>query len=317
MIQITQTLLRNLDKICEEHYRHLEPEIAANYTLLSKSQRRFIITNLKRILTGKPSELIQVNDEYIAEVSSGHHKVKRIYRNLSKVFNYKRFTKTDATWYCGYDLARKLNVNTCPYCNRSYTVTVAKGRDRTTRPDFDHFFSKNHYPLLALSFYNLVPSCLVCNRSVKNQEHIVYNKYVHPYEEGFSKAAKFSYTPLNLDSAVGLRTNYLVLLERNPIELVKAQRCEESFKLFKLKEIYEASHGSEIADVIRKHILSGGNYLHTLKKAFPDIGSVDELYRIAFGNYYQEEDLEKRPLSKLIKDVVDQLAFTFPTFSRH
>jgi len=40
-----------------------------------------------------------------------------------------------------------------------------------------------------------------------------------------------------------------------------------------------------------------GRYLEILKNAF-SIGSVDELYRLAFGNYYLEDHFEKRTLSK-------------------
>jgi hypothetical protein len=45
------------------------------------------------------------------------------------------------------------------------------------------------------------------------------------------------------------------------------------------------------------------------------LGEIDELYRISFGNYYHEDDFDKRPLSKLTKDVVEQLVFTFPGLS--
>ena len=84
------------------------------------------------------------------------------------------------------------------------------------------------------------------------------------------------------------------------------------FILFKLKEIYQESHGGEIADIVRKHVVSNGMYLEKMKNAFPGLGGIDELYRIAFGNFYHEDDFEKRPLSKLTRDVVDQLMFTLP-----
>lgn len=78
-----------------------------------------------------------------------------------------------------------------------------------------------------------------------------------------------------------------------------------------LKEIYEESHNGEIAEIIRKYHISGGKYLEQLQIAFPMLGSINELYRIAFGNFYYEDDFEQRPLSKMTKDIVDQLAFSF------
>jgi len=313
MIQIRSTILRNLDKICDEHYNSLQAVVTAKLASLAVRQRNFISLNLKRILTSKPDELARVNEEYKLHCRTAPgRKMKNIYKGLNSAFDYRRFSKKEATYYCGYDLAQKLNMKTCPYCNRNYTVSIANGRARVVRPDFDHFFPKKQYPLLALSFYNLIPSCPVCNRTIKNQATIVYGRYIHPYEEGYSDALKINFFPNDVDSSIGIRTNYQILTISNPIQPIKATKCQESFKLFKLKEIYEESHNGEIADIIRKHYISSGKYLEELQKAFPAIGSIDELYRLAFGNYYFEDDFEKRPLSKLTKDVVDQLIFSYP-----
>jgi hypothetical protein len=35
--------------------------------------------------------------------------------------------------------------------------------------------------------------------------------------------------------------------------------------------------------------------------------NVDEIYRIAFGNYYFEKDFNKRPFAKLTKDIIENL----------
>lgn len=313
MIQIKTTLLRNLDKICEEHFNELQAPISAKLSSLTVRQRTFITANLKRIITSRPDELIKINNEFKTFCTApGRGKFKHIYKGLSSVFNYKWFTKKDATHYCSYDLATKLNVKTCPYCNRNYTVTVSDGKSRIVRPDFDHFFPHKHYQLLALSFYNLIPSCLICNRTIKNQAKIVYGKYIHPYEEGFNDALKINFFPRDVDSSVGIKTNFEILTLPHSLQPLKAKKCQNSFNLFKLKEIYKESHNGEIADIIRKHYISSGKYLEELQKAFPAIGTIDELYRLAFGNYYMEEDFEKRPLSKLTKDIVEQLVFTYP-----
>jgi len=314
MLQIKKTQQRNLDIICEEHYSELRKNILAKLSKLNKRQSDFIIPNLKRILTGKPADLYKVHGEFIHFCKEpGRNSLKKPNRKLNLIFDYRGFTRKSAGCYCGYDLAKKIDIKTCPYCNRNYTVTVGEGKSRVVRPDFDHFFPKSQYPLLALSFYNLIPSCSICNRTIKNQATIVYGKYVHPYEEGYDEALKINYLPSNADSAVGLKANYKVLTLLNPTDPPKAIRCEESFKLFKLKEIYEESHSGEIADIIKKYYVSGGGYLETLHKSFPNLGSMDELFRIAFGGYYHNDDFEKRPLSKLTRDVVDQLSFTFPT----
>lgn len=315
MIRINSTPLRKLDDIAEQHFKGLEQTILGRLANLTIRQRGFIKNNLKRILVSKPNELIKVNQDFVtyctAPVGIGRMAVGNIYRGISKVFNYKHFTATRATYYCGYDLAKSLNVPTCPYCNRNYTVTVDHPR-RLTRADFDHFLPKKDYPLLHLSFYNLVPSCLICNRSVKNQNPMAYGAFVHPYEEGFGTAAKFSHIPLDPESALGLSNKFSINLLPNPLEPIKAAKCVSSFGLFQIKAIYEESHGWEIADVVRRHHVSNGRYLAMIHSSFPELGTVDELYRLAFGNLYHEDDFVNRPLSKLTKDIVDQLVFLNP-----
>lgn len=307
-------MLRGLDGIAREHYNELSPLILGRLGGLRVRQKSFIIANLKRILIGKPNDLALLKQEYINHCTgpgASRLRLHTINRGLVSVFNYKHFTVTKATYYCGYDLAKKLKVNTCPYCNRNYTVTIAR-KKRTTRPDFDHFLPKKNNPLLALSFYNLIPSCLVCNRSVKNQNPVAYGEFIHPYEEGFDTAAKFNVLPLNADSAVGLGNSFSVDLEYNMLEPVKSDRCKKSFDLFQLKEIYAESHGGEIADIIRRHHISSGRYLEELHSAFPRLGTIEELYSVAFGNVYHEDDFITRPLSKLTRDVVEQLTFLNP-----
>ncbi|HWK07390.1 MAG TPA: hypothetical protein VNS58_27345 [Puia sp.] len=313
MIQIKPSFTRDIDALCLEHYNLLQAELTTNLPKLKTRQKAYIAGHLKEILTSKPGDLFKINKEFKEYCKKGAYKIKNPTVGLQKVFNYNWFSNKKATYYCAYDLAKKLNVNVCPYCNRNYTVTVSEGGKRTVRPDFDHFFPKKEYPLLALSFYNLVPSCLICNRSIKNQADVVSGKFVHPYVEGFGSTLKFNHIPQNTDSAVGIKTDHTIFPITNPLEPEKGKRCLNSFELFKLKEIYEKSHTGEISELIRKHHISGGKYLENLHKSFPGLGSVEELYRIAFGNYYHEEDHEKRPLSKLTRDTVEQLLFTYPT----
>lgn len=185
--------MRNLDEIAKKHYEELSPLVSGRLHGLKVRQRDFIRRNLKEILIGKPKDLLEINRAFLAycTLAGSQHRISGASAlvGLKSVFNYKHFTVTNAGYYCGYDLASSLNVTTCPYCNRNYTVTVDR-KKRTTRPDFDHFLPKKDYPLFGLSFYNLVPSCLICNRSVKNQQEVIYGEVIHPYEEGFGTDRK-------------------------------------------------------------------------------------------------------------------------------
>ena len=62
------------------------------------------------------------------------------------------------------------NIRYCPYCNAETVYVIPKSdgaEDDNYRSALDHFLPVNRYPYLALSLYNLVPSCTRCNTSYK------------------------------------------------------------------------------------------------------------------------------------------------------
>jgi hypothetical protein len=132
-----------------------------------------------------------------SRLTSKEKKIKLFYEWHKKAFNYD--SKSIFSDELKYGLAQKLNLKVCPYCNRNYTLTINKevvnshlGKIKVvkTRPDFDHFFCKSKHPILALSFYNLIPSCAICNRTLKGDVEFsldIQNGHVHPYLEGFLK----------------------------------------------------------------------------------------------------------------------------------
>lgn len=67
-------------------------------------------------------------------------------------------------------LVRITGVTVCPYCNRNF-VNVT---NEANTSQLDHFFPKSEYPLFALCFYNLIPSCYGCNnrKSGSDEDYI-------------------------------------------------------------------------------------------------------------------------------------------------
>ncbi|MDB5232987.1 MAG: hypothetical protein JWN76_3792 [Chitinophagaceae bacterium] len=308
MIRINPTTNRDLDKLAEEHYTNLKRSLTLRTNKL-KSQlwlHTFLTNSSREIIISRPAKLKDIHLRFKKLLKLNGLEMEDIRPTLEKVFNYTAFVNDKDQ---SYSFAKKLQVNCCPYCNRSYTVTIIdQGNKQIVRPDFDHFFPKSKYPLFALSFFNLIPSCPICNRTIKRNQELVYNKYIHPYDDEFGKVLKFNYRPIDTDSAIGSKANYEIvpLLDKSN-KLAKS--CKKSYKLFKLQEIYEVSHCEEIRELVKKYHVSGGRYLEMLHDTFPDLGSIEELYQIAFGNFYKEEDFEKRPLGKLVKDIVEQLDF--------
>jgi hypothetical protein len=146
-------------------------------------------TLLKSIITSKPQDLWEniigkeVGGKYLSLTEIDRESVKKFFKK--KYENLRENPK-------GYWLASHLNVKVCSYCNREYTFHyLTEDKEPKILYDFDHFFNKGTYPYLALSFYNLVPSCSICNSRFKHSEKFTLTKNFHPYLSGFEKEVVF------------------------------------------------------------------------------------------------------------------------------
>jgi hypothetical protein len=275
--------------------------------------------NLEIILKGAPDQLIQIQMQFFSSVVPGYNfaewltyfKFKRkpvasrtaaeiiilakygnFYSQLNQIFDYDKFSSKNNLVYSTYDLAHKLNINTCTYCNRMYTKTVIKPQ-KLTRPEFDHWFAKSRYPLLALSFYNLIPSCNICNSSIKGSNEMTLATHLHPYID--KPEFKFTYYNKSFDT-YGFN-----------IISAPGSKSFNTVSAFKMKEIYEM-HEDEIDDLRKIKSAYSESYLTILASQFKGLSiSEDEMYRLAFGTYNDEELFEKRPLSRMKRDILIEL----------
>src|SRR5690606_9846552 len=133
-----------------------------------------------------------------AEITDNEKSILSLFQVLPDVFDYDNwFNKLDAhAKYGPYKLASELGIRSCTYCNRQYTITIKSETNdsgKLTRPQFDHWLSMDKYPLLGLSFYNLIPSCPTCNSSVKGNIKFNTNNYIHPYLDNLIDKFGFSF----------------------------------------------------------------------------------------------------------------------------
>jgi len=228
------------------------------------------------------------------------------YMNLSNKINlilkdiFEDFYKSkwdNIQGYNQYDFIKIHNINTCPYCNRNYISIVDrdKNKENGIRPDIDHFFPKSIYPYLAMSFYNLIPSCQVCNHT-KSSKDTYKNKLLSPYEideNTFKLTYKFNYI------------NFLDKSYNTPnISVQFKNKDTKSEEYFKLETLYRG-HQDIVLELLIKRTIYTKSYIKELKQNFRFTD--DEIYRFLLCNYTKDEDLHKRPLSKLIKDISKEL----------
>ena len=233
--------------------------------------------------------IIQADYDEIVEIAnvykSRQSKIPKKYKKFIIETLYKqRFPRKE--------FVEELQVTVCPYCNRNFVNSTYK----RTMCDLDHFYDKETYPILAVSFHNLVPVCHACNHA-KASKAISYS----PHDMKFNTDDLWSF-----DFFVS-GMDYLSDNKQIGIEIDCGSAFEPNVKELKLREVYQI-HSDIVQECIKKAIMFNPEYLTDLFNTYDGLfESEEELYRIVFGNYMKESSYGKRPLSKLTKDILSKL----------
>lgn len=217
----------------------------------------------------------------------------------------------------GKEIVNQLGIKVCPYCNSQFIFTIdyydGEASDKVLC-QFDHFYAKADYPYLAVSLYNLIPCCNTCNHSKGKKTEPPLNFYL----SSFHKQVKFS-TPIDKNYDIFLSSNFMKVKE---IEIVpRANELDDQTeyesqktiiqnydKLFALKSMYQ-HHTDFAGELYMKAHIYTEKYRIELKNLLAGIFDDDklEINRFMLGNYTDEKDFLKRPLSKLTHDIAKEL----------
>lgn len=265
----------------------------------------YLLLNLDSILVSLPEKLLLVerdfNKKFIQKLST--KKKAEVNKKLKSIFNYDDFIKKNRynlNQYNAYTLADNLKVDVCPYCNRMYTITITgKHKDeQLVRPEFDHYFTQSSHPILGLSFYNLIPSCHVCNSNIKGKKELSVDTHIHPYLDNIIDKVHFDYR-YSGDKIVIFHT-----IDRD--NLILYRKIENTLSFFKIDQLYTGHH-QIVKDIIELKQEYSRDYLQILIDNFPSIGSrPDTLYKLAFGTLHDDKLLGNYPFSKLKKDILEK-----------
>ncbi|GJQ61116.1 MAG: hypothetical protein SCALA702_01690 [Melioribacteraceae bacterium] len=171
-------------------------------TTLEKDLYRFLRIRLKNIITGKPEVLNEIikyfNKMFPIDIfykfdDEGKKVDSLIAERIKEIFNYKTFRSSE---FC-VNYLRELGFEPrvpCPYCNfDELSIVTRNGEDNNLALlDLDHFVPQSKYPFLALSMYNLVPSCHNCNYIFKRETLFLIDTHINPFDKSFDEYFQFS-----------------------------------------------------------------------------------------------------------------------------
>lgn len=289
-----------LEKIFNEKNKNLfEKIILADKVTMEKYIQKYKIYLLNNNLEFKSIEAL----------SKANKRNKTLKALLELYKSYSSFSKN---W--NYQIIQAIGVKTCLYCNRESILSFSKsnGSSISTTAEIDHFYPRSLYPFLSISFFNLIPSCKTCNSKFKGDiDTALKNKEIlYPYEDDFNLKAKFTHFFENTNDN---NKDFAILSEKRislKIEPIKTSdlKTKNTIKTFELENLYN-EHKDTVLELIQKREIYSDTYIEELLEQYGGtlFKNKEDLLRLITCGYVNDEDLDKRSLSKLIKDISQEL----------
>ncbi|MBI1225169.1 MAG: hypothetical protein GC192_08000 [Bacteroidetes bacterium] len=286
-----------LQEIAERHYQALMRYLD-KHNYLHDLEEKISVTvpdfDFKKVILASPEELEIIVDLLTKRKKVGFPKLGSLYTSFSK--------RKNSLGISAVKLIEDLDLSVCPYCNRNFIYNT----DNKRPSEIDHFHAKSKYPLLAMSFYNLVPSCKVCNH-FKNDA--ADKKLINPYDTRYDWNAllKFRLKVTAADFYFNAKS-VEVQFENLAEDKETRDRVRNTISVFELEDQYK-HHRDFVIELIQKKYLYSDDYLNALYKQYE--GTIfrnrEDILRLVTTNFVDEKDLKNRPLAKLTKDIVEQL----------
>ena len=175
--------------------------------------------------------------------------LKGVKKFLEKCFPYNKFTSKDAQ-YDAYSYCKAMGINVCVYCNAQLIHTIIRRRKKIIRPQIDHFFPQSRFPMFALSFYNMVPACQVCN-NIKRDEFCDLGEIYHPYVDDYADFRfRWRYNKLWVACGLGKAEKTAKMLHTEDVYNMYTGVAE---KIVGKVEDYDPVYIDDIMELMNKH----------------------------------------------------------------
>lgn len=301
--QVFQNIINRIQNIINKGGLEKKDTATGNMVLsivLSADDRAFLnrLQNrnfLKKIITASPIQLrgfIRLIKRYYPHAEN---KTSVLYNCLYNIFVSHGYNKRINL--NKYEFIKNIGLESCPYCNRSYIYTL--GRNRMIKPEIDHFYPKDIYPLLAISYFNLIPSCPTCNGLGAKSNKDTYADYPlkNPYEiEPHDFIFDFDLNSMNI-------LNPITNIDKESINIFFDTHITAHNDVFGLDLLYAENRDIVLELYMKiKHEYVSGHIRHLRNYEGIEF-SDEEIYRFITCGYLNNKDLHKRPMSKLIKDI--------------
>lgn len=284
--EVKPVFLQEINRLVENGIRSVENEIgfkkkfhyAVNWyrKLVGDFLNPSKVIFYEKIIRANPAEMMKIYEELQNKYNYTFHykgtafqvfqanginrakknpKLAEIRRFFNACFPYDIFSDKKRTDYNAYEFCMAMEMNVCVYCNAQLTHTiVTQSGEKIIRPQIDHYFPQSVYPMFALSFYNLIPSCSICN-GVKSDADMQLNGMYHPYSDSTSEVSfawKNRELKINFNSPKASAMKDIFKTEE-----IYGMYRKEAEKIVEKAQDYSKEYVDEIVDLMNKYRRSG------------------------------------------------------------
>lgn len=206
----------------------------------------------------------------------------------------------------------KIGMKTCYICNAQYALAIrpetpsfgikSKQQRYTAKFQLDHYLPKAKYPALSISLFNLLPICSSCN-SIKGEREIGIDFLA---TDPIKWEGKFKF---NIDDS----SLPHFLLNQEPLEIdfsdsyAYADGVSSFSSRYDIKGIYNTQIDL-IEELILRKLKYSETYKNKLNDHFPELfNNIEINERIELGTYNKKDGIHRRPMSKFLQDMDEQL----------
>jgi len=267
-----------------------------SYKQASRIVEKSLGISFKKLLVSSPRELMVIAQTIKDKKSKNFDMDREIFLDMYEKFRSSVSSK---------NFIEKVNLKVCPYCNRNYIFNFKKKNEKEATAQLDHFIDKGTYPYLSLCLYNLVPSCGTCNQR-KSKKDVLDKPIYNPYSDNIHNHIKFSANEILASDELDFFDEKRINITIEP--KTADSKIDEHLETFNIKGLYN-NHKDIVAELYQKSIIYSDGYIDELIESFgADVfESRDDLLRLITCGYVDDDSLNMRPMSKLIKDISEEL----------
>ena len=306
-----ENILPNICKVYNELSNKSEKDSIKKYLdileKIKEGEKDFIVEK-KSV---KEFEKLDINKEYLPQnlLFYKEYLPNELFKYANLYGEGKKIDEKE-TW-SRHKLLSLMGIEVCPYCQRNYISSYEENNNEKTTADLDHFYPKSLYPFLALSLYNFIPSCQICNSRFKGDKDTRDSVYL--YEEGFDElGVKFRTSKEVISEILGERYSdfYVKIDYENLKNKEDGEKVKNSIENLGLDRVYKKSHNQYIQNLLYNIEKYPENYLENCVEMFEsDVDKkkrLEEYFKDIVKEPYRKRIENGEPLAKLTKDILEE-----------